>query len=208
MNDEEALKVLREMAENVKKTTEVNPRAFYIIFSGFRDNLTRITNHIQNDNFRAWSVTFWLLEGVFRTYLDHPFQKIVVEKLKKSLEEEEDIRREIILNAASRSLSVGVLSDDEGRDVVNMVSLRRDFEDVLEDLDESTKILVLLKVSNAIREIYNNTSFIEERKKEMLEFYDNLIASSEKDWEKVFSMLREYLIRWDKETILWKREKV
>lgn len=203
MNDKDALRVLVEMLENMKKTTEVHPRAFFIIFSGFRDNLIRVSQHIQNDNLRACSITFWPLESVLGGYLDSSFQKIVVEKLKESLEEEEDIRREIILNAASRSLSVRVLSDDKGRDVVDMVSLRKGFEDILGDLDDSTKVLVLLKVSNAIREIYD-TPFIEESKKEMLEFYDKLIESSKKDWEKVFSLSREYLIRWDKKAIIWK----
>jgi hypothetical protein len=39
----------------------------------------------------------------------------------------------------------------------------------------------------------------------MSEFYDKQIESSKKGLEEVFNALREYLIRWDKKAILWKR---
>ena len=97
-----------------------------------------------------------------------------------------------------------VFSDSDGRDIVDIGRLRRDLEGEFRDLDEPTKLFTLLKISNAIREIYDDTSFIEESKEEMLKFYDELI--SKKDWQAVHSILHDYLIRWDKKAIVWKRE--
>ena len=207
MNDEDALKLLRETLENAKGTTESYPNAFYRIFSGFADSLMRITQHTQNENFRVYSIHLRLLELVLRARFDYILQNHVVEKLKASLKEEEDIRREIVLNAASRSLSVRVLSEDDGRDVVDIGRLREDFSSELEGLDESTKILVILKVSNAIREIYDDASFVEKSRDEMLGFYDDLIGSSKKGWLEVYDALREYTIKWDEAAIMWKQKR-
>lgn len=208
MNDEDALKLLRETLENAKKTTGSHPNAFFRIFSGFTESLMRVSQHTQNENFRVCTIHFRLLGSVLRGRFDYIFQNHAVDKLKASLKEEEDIRREIILNAASRALSVGVLSEDDGRDVVDIRRLREDFSSELKDLDEPTKVLVILKVSNAIREIYDSTIFVEESKKEMLKFYDKLIKSSEKGWLEVYDALREYTGEWDKGAIMWKREVV
>jgi hypothetical protein len=206
MNDEDALKLLRETLENAKKTTESHPNAFYRIFSGFTEGLMRISQHVQKDDLRVCTLYFRILGAPFKGYFDYILQNQVIKKLKASLKEEEDIRREIILNAASRYLSVRVLSEDDGRDVVDIGRLREDFSSELEGLDEPTKVFVILKVSNAIREIYDSTPFVEESKKEMLRFYDKLIESTEKGWMEVYDALREYTIKWDKEAIMWKRE--
>lgn len=207
MNDEDALKLLREMLENARKTTNNHPNLVFGIFSDFVGDLTRISSHIQNENLRICSIRFLeLLRDPFRGYFNHTFQNLVIEKLKASLEKEGEIRKEIILNAASRSLSVLVFSDNDGRDVVDIGRLRRDLEGELRDLEEPTKLLILLKISNAIREIYDKPSFIEESKEEMLKFYDELI--NKKDWQAVYSVLLDYLINWDKKAIVWMREKV
>ncbi len=206
MNDEDALKLLREMLEKAKETTERYPNAFYRIFSDVVSTLISISSNIQNENLRICSLHFFLLSRPLKAFLDYAFQKSVIEKLKELFEKEEDIRREIILNVASTSLSIRVLSDGDGRDVVDIGRLREDFSSELEGLDESTKILVILKVSNAIREIYDSTPFVEESKKEMLEFYDKLIESSEKGWLEVYEALRGYTSEWDKGAVMWKRE--
>jgi hypothetical protein len=205
MSDEDALKLLRETLENAKKTTESHPNAFFRIFSVFTESLMRMSEHIHDDNLRVCALYLRLLGAPLRGYFDYILQNQVIKKLKASLKEEEDIRGEIILNAASRSLSVRVLSEDDGRDVVDIGRLREDFSSELEGLDEPTKVLVILKVSNAIREIYDSTPFVEESKKEMLRFYDELIKSSEKGWMEVYDALREYTREWDKEAIMWKR---
>ena len=203
MSDEDALKLLRETLENAKKTTENYPSAFYRLFSDVVSTLISISSNIESEKLRTSSLHFFLLSTPLKGFLDYTFQRSVIEKLKASLEKEGEIRKEIILNAASNSLSVRVLSDSDGRDIVDVERLRRDLEGELGDLDESTKVLTLLKISNAIREIYDNTSFIEESKEEMLKFYDELI--SKKDWQAVYSVLHDYLIRWDKKAIVWKR---
>jgi hypothetical protein len=208
MNDEDALKLLRETLENAKKTTESHPNAFFRIFSSFTESLMGMSEHVQNDNLRVCTLYFRLLGAPLKGYFDYILQNQVIKKLKASLKEEEDIRREIVLNAASRSLSVRVLSEDDGRDVVDIGRLRKDFSSELEGLDEPTKVLVILKVSNAIREIYDSTSFVEESKKEMLGFFDRVIKSSEKGWLEVYDTLREYIGEWDKGAIMWKREVV
>ena len=208
MNNEDALKLFREMLENAKETTERYPHAFFLLFSDFTDDLRTISQHIQNENLRICSIQFWLLLQVFRGSFDYTFRNLVLEKLKASLEEEEEISMEVILDAASRYLSVTAISGIDGRDVVDMRSLRGEFDMGLEGLDESTKVFTILEVANAIREIYDSTSFIEESKEEMLEFYDKLIESTEKDWSEVYDTLREYLLKLDRRMLIWKRREV
>jgi len=207
MNDEDALKLFGETLENAKRTTESYPNAFYRIFSGLIDSLVSITQHIQNENFRVLGIYFRFLELPLRARFDYILQNHVLEKLKASSNEREDIRREIVLNAASRSLSVRVLSEDDGRDVVDIGRLREDFSSELEGLDDSTKLLVILKVSNAIREVYDDTFFVKKSRDEMLRFYDDLIGSSKKGWLEIYDVLRKYMIKWDKDAIMWKRKR-
>jgi hypothetical protein len=206
MNDEDALKLLRETLENAKKTTESYSCAFFRLFSDFASTLISMSSNIQNKNLRVCSLYFFLLSRPLKGFLDYTFQKQVIEKLEASLEGEKF--KEIILNVASTSLSIRVLSDDDGRDVVDIGRLREDFEKRLESLDEVTKVFVTLKVTNAIREIFDSTSFVEESKKEIIGFYDKLIESSRKDWLAVYDALREYLLTWDKKAVIWSREEV
>lgn len=206
MNDEDALKLLREMLENAKGSINNNPAISFGIYSHFIDDLLDTSTHIQNDNFRAWGLQSYLLRTPLRAFFDYAFQNQVLEELKKSLEEEEKFRKEIILNIVSSSLSVGVLSGSERREEISIETLRKDFEENLKGLDEVTRSFVLLKVSNAIREIY--ALFVDERKKEMLEFSDKLIESSKKGWDESFNTLREYLVGWDKKANMWKRWEV
>lgn len=208
MNDEDALKLFREMLENAKETAESYPHACFLTLSDFTDDLRTISQHIQNENLRICALHFWLLLQVFNGGFNYTFRNLVLEKLKASLKEEEEISMEVILNAASISLSVTAISGIDGRDVVDMRSLRGEFDMVLEGLDESTKVFTILEVANAIREIYDSTSFIEESKEEMLEFYDKLIESTEKGWLEVYDTLREYLLKLDRRMIIWKRREV
>lgn len=208
MNDEDALKLFREMLENAKETTESYPHAFFLTLSDFTDDLRSISQHIQNENLRICALHFWLLLQLFNGGFDYTFRNLVLDKLKASLKEEEEISMEVILNAASLSLSVKAISGIDGRDVVDMRSLRGEFDMVLEGLDESTKVFTILEVANAIREIYDSTSFIEESKEEMVEFYDKLIESTEKGWLEVYDTLREYLLKLDRRMIIWKRREV
>jgi hypothetical protein len=134
MNDEDALKLLRETLENTRETAISNPSLFFGIYSSFVEGLIRASSHIQNDNFRACCIHFHLLRTVLEAFLNYTFQNQVFEELKKSLEGEENLRKEIILNIASSSLSIGVLSDSEGRDVVNIERLQKDFEEKLKNL--------------------------------------------------------------------------
>ena len=202
MNDEDALKLLGEVLENTREISISKP-SFFGIYSGFVDGLISASNHIQNDNFRACTIHFHLLRTILEAFLNYTFKNQVFEELKGSLEGEENLREEIILNIASLSLSIGVLSDSEERDIVNIETLQKDFEENLKNVDDSTKVLVLLRVSNAIREVL--ASFTEGVQEEMSEFYDKQIESSKKGWEEVFNALREYLIRWDKKANIWKR---
>jgi len=208
MKDEEALMVLKETLENAKKTTENHPPFFYGILLNVGDDLIRMTQHFQNDNFRACNLFFRLdITPVWKAYLDHAFQNAVFEKLKIPSEGEEDSRKEVILNIASRFLSISVLSDDQGRDVVNTDELMASFSEPLAGFDDPTKYFAVLIVANAIREVYD-TSFVEDMKNEIVEFYDMLIESSRGDWDEVHKVLREFVIKWDKKAILWRRERV
>ena len=53
MNDEDALKLLREMLENAKGSINNNPTLSFGIYSRFTDDILDTSTHIQNDNFRA-----------------------------------------------------------------------------------------------------------------------------------------------------------
>ena len=208
MNDEEALMVLKETLENAKKATESHPPFFYGILLNVGDDLLRMSQHFQNDNFRACILFFRLdITPIWKAYLDPAFQSAVFEKLKIPSEEVEDIRKEVILNIASRFLSISVLSDDQGRDVVNTDELMGLFSESLAGFDEQTKYFAVLTVANAIREVYD-TSFVEDIKNEIVEFYDMLIESSRGDWDGVHKVLREFVIKWDKKAVLWRRERV
>ena len=208
MNDKDALKLFGEISENAKVTTESYPHAFFRILSDFTDDLRNISQHIQNENLRICALHSWLLLQVFSGGFDYTFRNLVLEKLKASLKEEEEISMEVILDAASSFLSVTAISGIDGRDVVDIRSLRGEFDMGLEGLDEATKVFTILEVANAIRKIYDNTSFIEESKEEMLEFYDKLIETTEKGWSEVYDTLREYLLKLDRRMTIWKRRAV
>lgn len=97
-----------------------------------------------------------MLETPLEACFDYKFQNQVVEELKASLEEVKETYmeiniNEIIQNTVTRFLSIKVLSDDEGRDIVKMERLRDSFEKGLEGLDEITKVLIFTKVLNVIK---------------------------------------------------------
>jgi hypothetical protein len=49
--------------------------------------------------------------------------------------------------------------------------------------------------------------FIEEGYKEMTEFYDNILKSCRKGWPEVHNTFIEFMLKMDKEAILWLRWK-
>jgi hypothetical protein len=102
-------------------------------------------------------------------------------------------------------VTISVLSDGEGRDVIDIERLRSDLEKVLNGLDESTRTVIFSNITCAIRMLYDK--FIEEGYKEMIGFYDNILKSCRKGWQEVYNTFIEYMLKMDKEAVPWLRWK-
>jgi ClpP class serine protease len=77
-------------------------------------------------------------------------------------------------------VTISVLGDKEGRDVIDVERLRSDLEKVFRELDEGTKTTIFSNILSVIRMLYDK--FVEEGCKEMMEFYDDLLKSCKKGW--------------------------
>ena len=106
---------------------------------------------------------------------------------------------------ASSKVTIHVLSDGEGREVVDIEILRNDLESVFKKLDESTITILFYNVLSAIRMVYDE--FVEEGYREMMEFYDNILKNCKKGWQEVYNTCIEYMLKMDKEAIMWLRRR-
>ena len=206
MNDEDAFKLLSEILQNLRSTTDKNPHTFYMCFFSFITHFSDLTAHIQNEKLRLSFFYFRILELPLR----ESYNSILRKEVKKSLEsliEKEELDKglvEIIINASS-SISVRILGDSEGEDIIGIEEMRKELKDKLEGLDGGTKTLILSKIASSIRESYMD--FTKEAGNKMIEFYDELIKHcSKRDWEAIYDTINKYLIKFDKIAVLWKRE--
>ncbi len=207
MEDKDSIELLVEVLENVKSTTVKYPHLFYIIFDYLVSDLEDISAHIKNKNLRMCFSQLFLLNTYFRQSCDNSIRNKITDQLKEMLNEEkfDEGLKEIILGASS-SVSVMVLGDGEGRDVIDQKTLKSDLKDELEGFDEDTKALVLSRISASIRKIYD--SFAEENSKEMIEFYDELIIATEESWASVNEVISENIWEKDNDSIIWLREEI
>jgi hypothetical protein len=49
--------------------------------------------------------------------------------------------------------------------------------------------------------------FVEEGYREMMEFYDNILKNCKKGWQEVYNTCIEYMLKMDKEAIMWLRRR-
>lgn len=206
MNDEDAFKLLSEILQNIRSTTDKKPHTFYMGFLSFITRFGDLTAHIQNEKLRLCFFYFRILELPLRESYNSILREEVKESLKSLIGREELDKGlvEIIIDASS-SISVRIFGDSEGGDIIGIEEMRRELKDKLEGLDGGTKTLILSKIASSIRESY--TEFVKNAGNEMIGFYDELIKHcSNRDWEAIYDTINNNLLKFDKIAVLWKRE--
>lgn len=204
MNDQEALRLLAEVVENVKKVTEGHKPRFYKIYERFAvSRVDNISALITNKNLRMCYFYFLMLNAILEARYNYILQNRIKDQLKTSAKLPEELK-EIALYASSK-VTIHVLSDEEGREVVDIEILRNDLESVFKKLDESTITILFYNVLSAIRMVYDE--FVEEGYREMMEFYDNILKNCKKGWQEVYNTCIEYMLKMDKEAIMWLRRR-
>lgn len=207
MDDLKSLELLKEIIDSAKNATARHPYGFSSVFSGLIYDLMHITDHIQNDKLRMCFLHFMSAQKTFSSRLNYAFQNQVKEKLETLINDEKNIPESLkeIMSYGVNKLRIGVCSDGEGRDVIDMDELRSLTNDLLKDLDSSERNFILSKMSRAIRDIL--PEFVEREKDELIKFYNKLISPSEKDWSAVYNTIDEFALKHDKEGVLWQRGK-
>lgn len=208
MDEKDTLKLFREIVETTKEVTERNPNAFYLIFSSFVAQVQRISNHIRENNLRTCFFYLFALDYPLRESYNYLLIKKTTEKIKDLYKEGRvneitEKLKEIILSSL-KYLKIDMLSDEYGRDVINTKKLSENLSEGLKELDGTTKSAVLLDITNLIREILKD--FVEESKKDLIEFYNTLIKASEESWKSVYEVINKYMIERDNIAIIWRRE--
>ena len=203
MKDEPALQLLSEMARTSREATRSHQPSFWRIFLGFTSDLNHTSRQIDNDGLRQ---TFFLARTLARdplqAKLDHELQNQVIHHLKRSDEKRASSLEEISL-AAATSLSVNVLSEQNGRDIIDTERLREEIEADLESVGNEAAARILLDITDAVRDVYSG--FIEEHSQETVAFYTAIEESCDVEWSEVHSTLNERLIQEDHQAISWKR---
>jgi hypothetical protein len=193
--------VLSEIIENVKKTTEMHKPRFYKIYELAVGSIGRISSHIKNRNLRTCFFYFVVFDRVLETRYNYILQNRLKDQLKSSAKLPDELK-EIALHA-STEVTISVLGDEEGRDVIDTHRLRSDVEDVLKGLDENTRATILSHILMGIRMLYDE--LVEDGSREMIKFYDDLLKSCKKGWQEVYDTFIEYTLKMDKEAVLWLR---
>jgi len=201
MNDEDGLKLLIALFRNLREATVQRPRVWWGSFKTGIENLSNISEYISNDKLRACALYLNLHKAILNAYVNKIFKDSVFDAISSSPDEEPD--KELLLIIVSESLTVGALSDGEGRDVVHMINLKDTSKEILKDLDPQSQFVVLLKLSKAIRKVSN--SFIAGMSGDFTEFYDEITKSQ--NWNEVFISLDRNLTKFDKILLAWKRSK-
>lgn len=201
MNDAETLKLLKEIMENSKKVTEKNPYLFFGVLLGLARDMWSISHEIKNSNFRLFSINFYTMRNPVRVTIEKKFQDLILEKLREKLNSEKEIRLELILDSVSE-VTLECISDNKGRNIVDTNRLKEDLYSKLKDLDEVTKLSVIMSISKAIRNIYEETSFIEDSKKKMVNIYEEFLEK--RNWAEVIKALTEIMLKWDKKSSIWR----
>lgn len=201
MDDQESLRLLSELVENFKKATEAHKPMFYKIYESATISIARISSHIKNKNLRACFFYFRMLDAILEARYNYILRNKIKDQLKTSTRLPEELK-ETALHASTR-VTISVLGDEDGRDVIDIGELRSNLEEVLSGLDESTRTIIFSNIATAIRMLYDK--FVEEGCREMIEFYDNILKSCKKGWQEVYNTFIEYMLKMDKEAILWLR---
>jgi hypothetical protein len=144
-----------------------------------------------------------MLDAVLEVRYSYVLQNRIKEQLEASANLPEELKE--IASFASTQVTISVLGDEEGRDVIDIERLSSDLEKALKGLDEGIRTTIFSNILSAIRMVYDK--FVEEGYKEMMEFYDNLLKCCKKGWQEVYDTLIEYMLRMDKEAIIWLRGK-
>jgi recombinational DNA repair protein (RecF pathway) len=74
MDDQEALRLLSEVIENVKKTTEAHKPRFYNIYELTMASVGRISSHAKNENLRARFFYFQMLDAILEVRYNYVLQ--------------------------------------------------------------------------------------------------------------------------------------
>jgi hypothetical protein len=201
VDDQESLRLLSELVENFKKATEAHKPMFYKIYESATISIARISSHIKNKNLRACFFYFRMLDAILEARYNYILRNKIKDQLKTSTRLPEELK-ETALHASTR-VTISVLGDEDGRDVIDIGELRSNLEEVLSGLDESTRTIIFSNIATAIRMLYDK--FVEEGCREMIEFYDNILKSCKKGWQEVYNTFIEYMLKMDKEAILWLR---
>lgn len=197
-----SLSLFKEMIETTKSVMYRHPTSFWRLFRGFIMDLGVVTEHVRNDDFRLMYLRLLSVRVVGSAYWDYQLQrdiKAVIEELVKSDPAE---LKESALYAVGK-VEIEVLSDSEGRNVLNVEEIRTGLGKVVPGLDEISKTHVFSRLVTALRQVQHK--FAEHGVKELENFYNALVVASEKDWSNVLAEVDKYLIKLDKESILWQR---
>jgi hypothetical protein len=74
MDDQEALRLLSEVIENFKKTTEAHKPRFYNIYELTMASVGRISSHAKNENLRACFFYFQMLDAILEVRYNYVLQ--------------------------------------------------------------------------------------------------------------------------------------
>jgi hypothetical protein len=74
MDDQESLRLLSEVIENIKKTTETHKPMFYKIYEAAVASISRISSHVENKNLRTCFFYFLMLDRVLEARYNYIYR--------------------------------------------------------------------------------------------------------------------------------------
>jgi hypothetical protein len=202
MRDSEAVGLLHSMLESAEKTTREEPAAFYITFRRLENDLNRSSRHIENNGLRKTYFHVGILASPLRACLNYDLQNRIYHEVRRGEIEMTDGMREPILDA-STSVTVDVLSDIDGRKIIDSSELRSDLSDHLSNRGDQASSAIFIAISGAIRRVYDE--FVAERSDELASLYRNMRQHD--NWDDVMRVLSQKTIELDNQAISWRRSK-
>lgn len=197
INEQEALKVFREMVENTRTIVDTYPAAFATKTYALRTRLDQISCYLQHEKLRLCYYKFRNLSLVLAWKWDYLLQEQVREYLKASLSEEDTE-----LNATAMYCINGitryVLGDSEGRAILDIERLKSDLEDeeTFKAASEELESRILSELTAALSRVLD--SFISSRREEISQLCNKLIQACNGGWDSVFDVIDDETLAADK----------
>lgn len=196
MEDEEALALLSEMVQSVRRTTANEKPSFYNRYVAFATDLNRISRHVDNDGLRETYFHMSSLEGPLREAWNYQLQSRIVDSI-RYMDDESERKREIAMDAAT-SISIRVFSEIDGRSTIDFDQLQKELDGTGENLPPSIFI-----IAKAVRENYE--VLVEEYSTDIIEFYGDLQQECNNSWHDIHRRITEETVEKDKQAIAWRR---